>query len=414
MSAPLNQQLVNQLYREYLGRDAEAGVAEQWMNVAGNTDNLRAALADSAEYKQRFDMVRSMERQQPTVEQQVQQNRINPQLTPQTTAQATLIQDRPYNLLQPAPQVNVGGTQAAATNVNTQAGQVQMPGTPAPTSTQVQGPTQAQGQTYDPTTVMDRYSAMMQNFNPDAPPAWAAGAVRTATQQMNQRGVAASTMAGEATTMAIMEAAKPIAMADAQIMNAAKQFNATSLQQATQFYQNMQTDIAKNNATRTDAMAQFNRNLEQQVAALNANNAKELEITRANLANSVEQFNAAMRDSREKFNLNNQLAIEQSNVNWRRMINTSNTAAINAANQVNVQNQFNMSQWALAAQWQQARDEAAWAQESAQNAENRAHNMALAALQRDMNLTMLSAEQRNGIYQSLGTWAAGVISGLMK
>lgn len=302
-------------------------------------------------------------------------------------------------------------TQAAPTTVNTAAGQATVPTGTTPTAQQVTTPTQAAGQTYTPTTVLDRYTEMMQQFEGGETPDWAKGAVKTATQQMNARGLGASTMAGEATTTAIMEAAKPIAMADAQIMNAAKQFNAQSIQQATQFWQTLQSNIELDNAKRTDAMGQFNRNVESQLAAVSANNQKDLEVARANLTNDVNKFNATMADAREKFNASNQLVIEQSNVQWRRMINTNNTAAQNAANQLNVQNQFNMSQWALAALWQQARDEASWANTAAENEKQRAHNIAVAAIGRDAALTAMSVEQRNNVYSAIGTWAAGALSG---
>jgi hypothetical protein len=158
-------------------------------------------------------------------------------------------------------------------------------------------------------------------------------------------------------------------------------------------------------------MGQFNRNVESQLAAVSANNQKDLEVAKANLTNDVNKFNASMADAREKFNASNQLVIEQSNVQWRRMINTNNTAAQNAANQLNVQNQFNMSQWALAAVWQQARDEASWANTAAENEKQRAHNIAVAAIGRDAALTAMSVEQRNNVYSAIGTWAAGALSG---
>jgi hypothetical protein len=325
-------------------------------------------------------------------------------------------------LMQETPETNMTGagttvapttaeTQAAPTAINTAAGQATVPTGTTPTSQQVTTPTQTVGQTYDPTTVLDRYTEMMNQFQGGQTPDWAKGAVKTANQQMNARGLGASTMAAEATTTAIMEAAKPIAMADAQIMNAAKQFNAQSLQQATQFWQSLQANIELDNAKRTDAMGQFNRNVESQLAAVSANNQKDLEVAKANLTNDVNKFNASMADAREKFNASNQLVIEQSNVQWRRMINTNNTAAQNAANQLNVQNQFNMSQWALAAVWQQARDEASWANTAAENEKQRAHNIAVAAIGRDAALTAMSVEQRNNVYSAIGTWAAGALSG---
>jgi len=340
----------------------------------------------------------------------------NPVLPPENTMTPTLVQEQAGEAMTGAGTTLTPtdpSTVAAPTTVNTAAGQATVPTGTTPQAQQVSQPTQAQGETYTPTTVLDRYTEMMNQFQGGQTPDWAKGAVKTANQQMNARGLGASTMAAEATTTAIMEAAKPIAMADAQIINAAKQFNATSLQQATQFWQTLQTNIQQDNAKRTDAMAQFNRNVESQLAAVTANNAKDLEVAKANLTNDINKFNAGMADARQKFNAQNQLVIEQSNTQWRRMINTSNTAAINAANQLNVQNRFNMSQWSLAALWQQARDEASWANTAAENEKQRAHNIAVAAIGRDAALTAMSVEQRNNVYAAIGTWAAGALSGYL-
>ena len=56
----------------------------------------------------------------------------------------------------------------------------------------------------------------MSDFEGGKPPPWAAGAMRQATAIMAQRGLAASSMAGQAIVQAAMESALPIAMQDAQ------------------------------------------------------------------------------------------------------------------------------------------------------------------------------------------------------
>jgi len=71
---------------------------------------------------------------------------------------------------------------------------------------------------------------------------------------------------------------------------------------------------------------------------------------------------------------------------WRRTINTANTTITNAANQLNAQNLLNLSNFALSALWQGWRDEAAWVNTSSQNEESRAHNLAVAALERTTEL----------------------------
>ena len=64
------------------------------------------------------------------------------------------------------------------------------------------------------------------------------------------------------------------------------------------------------------------------------------------------------------------------------MINTENTAAINAANQANAMNLLSLSNFALSAMWQEFRDEAFWAWTSGENELDRAHNLAIAAFNR--------------------------------
>ena len=61
-------------------------------------------------------------------------------------------------------------------------------------------------------------------------------------------------------------------------------------------------------------------------------------------------------------------------------LNTANTAGLNAVNQANAMNSFNLSNQGLSFLWQEMRDAAKWEYESAQNAEERQTNLAIAAL----------------------------------
>ena len=66
-------------------------------------------------------------------------------------------------------------------------------------------------------TVQGQLASLTANFDAANPPAWAAGAMRNATQQMAARGLGASSLAGQAIVQATMEAALPIAQADASV-----------------------------------------------------------------------------------------------------------------------------------------------------------------------------------------------------
>jgi len=191
----------------------------------------------------------------------------------------------------------------------------------------------------------------------------------------------------------IEQQAKQQAMlSDQAAANAAQQFNATSQNQVNQFYANLSQDINKYNATAANASSQFN----------------------AGQANAMKQFAATMANQREQFNATNALAIEQSNVQWRREINTANTAAQNAANQINAANYLSISNTALNNVWQQFRDEADYAYSSAENANDRAFNMAMAILEADVNKEMYNAYLDNKTAESIGSFLTAIATSYVK
>ena len=98
------------------------------------------------------------------------------------------------------------------------------------------------------------------------------------------------------------------------------------------------------------------------------------------LKSQIDQYNANLQFQRDQFNTTNALAIEQSNVQWRRQTNTANTAGTNAVNQANAMNAFNLSNQGLSFLWQEMRDAAKWEYEAAENDEERAATLAVAAL----------------------------------
>ena len=294
-------------------------------------------------------------------------------------------------------------------------------------------------------------------------PAWALGAQKLVEANMAKRGMGASSMYAEALAQGVMQSAVPIAAADAQTykemifqnlnnrqqaavtntaaylqmdmsnlsnnqqanlqnlaarqatlftdqsaQNAASQFNATSQNQVEEFFTNLSTQVETNNAQRADAMNTFESAEKNKIAALNANN--ETEVSRANAEReaAINQFNSSLTDNREKFNVENQRVIDQSNTQWRRQINTANTAAVNAANQTNAQNLLNMSNFALSSMWQQWRDEATWTNEAAQNGLNRAHNIAMAVLERQTEFDLLDKANGDKIFDLIGKFISGV------
>jgi len=291
-------------------------------------------------------------------------------------------------------------------------------------------------------------------------PAFAQGAKRLVDAAMQQRGLGASSIAAEALATGIIQASIPIAQQDAQFYqqaifqnlnnrqqtavlnaqqyfqmdmqnlsnrqqtsltniqlrqqtllsdqaasNAASQFNAQSQSQTDQFFASLATQINTSNATRTDAMNQYAVAENNKISAQNAQNQIGVNEANAQREAAINQFNTQLKDQRERFNVENQRIVDQSNVTWRRSINTANTASINAANQTDAQNLLNISNFALSALWQQWRDEASWVNTSSENNKDRAHNIAMSALEREAELELLdesSKSELNGLIGAIG------------
>jgi len=368
-----------------------------------------------------------------------------------------------------AQQVATPAQQAAAQYTATTVGV-------APTMEAAQGAvtqplTAQQGQISADATVQGQLAGLQQQLETAVAegkplPSWASGAQRLVQANMAKRGLGASSMYAEALATGIMQAATPIAAADAATykemifqnlnnrqqaavlnaqsylqmdmanldnrqqsnlqnlqarqaqlfsdqaaQNASSQFNATSKNQVDQFYKNLSTSVETANAQRADAMNQFATSEVNKVAAQNANNATQVSLANAQTEATINQFNAQLADQRERFNVANQQVIDQSNTNWRRQINTANTAAVNAANQTNAQNLLNISNFAMSSLWQQWRDEASWTNEAAQNNLNRLHNMAVAALERQTAFDIADKESRDNLFSILGSFAAGIFGG---
>ena len=298
-------------------------------------------------------------------------------------------------------------------------------------------------------------------------PVWARGAAKATEAAMAARGMSQSSMAAEALAEGIMNAAVPIAAADAQTYkdmifqnlannqqaaitnaqsylkmdmanlsnrqqanlqniqarqsfllsdqaaaNASAQFNATSQNQVNQFYDNMSAQMSEQNAARSDAMKKYATSEANKISALNAQNQVQVDEANAVRESTLNQFNATLQNQREQFNVNNQREIDQSNVVWRRGINTANTAAVNAANQTNAQNLLNLSNWAMSASWQQWRDEASWVNTASQNEKNRNHNLAMAAMERAAAVDLQDAKSKDAFYQMIGKFGFDIIGGL--
>ena len=198
-------------------------------------------------------------------------------------------------------------------------------------------------------------------------------------------------------------------LSDQPAANAAAQFNANSKNQVDQFYSNLSQQIKLQNAAREDAMNQFAVVEGNKIAGINAGNQIAVDKSNADRAQVLNQFNAQIENQRQQFNQQNQRVIDQSNVEWRRTINTANTTVTNATNQLNAQNLLNLSNFGLSALWQQWRDEAAWVNSSSETELNRAHNLAIAALERSTDLDLQDADKTSKLIQVLGKFGIKTI-----
>ena len=196
-------------------------------------------------------------------------------------------------------------------------------------------------------TVQGQLASLTANFDATNPPAWAAGALRGVQAVMQQRGLGASSMAGQAMIQAALESALPIAQADAQVT---AQFEAQNLsnrqqramlaaqQRATfigqEFDQAFQARVQ--NASRIGDIANMNFTAEQQVALENSRVANTMNLNNLSNRQAMVVAEASALANMDLSNLSNaqQAAVQNaSNFLQLDMANLSNeqqTALFNA------------------------------------------------------------------------------------
>lgn len=173
-------------------------------------------------------------------------------------------------------------------------------------------------------TVKGQLDTLMTDFEGGKTPAWAAGAMRTATATMAARGLGASSMAGQAIVQAAMESALPIAQADASTIASFEAQNLSNNQQRAmlaaqqraefmgqEFDQAFQSRVM--NASKISDVANMNFTAEQQVALENSRNANTVNM--ANLSNkqAVVMAEAAALANLDMANLSNRQQAAVSN-----------------------------------------------------------------------------------------------------
>ena len=165
-------------------------------------------------------------------------------------------------------------------------------------------------------TVQGQLTDLMSDFEGDVPPPWAAGAMRQATAIMAKRGLAASSMAGQAVVQAAMESALPIAMQDAQTVAQFEAQNLSNRQQRAmlaaeqraqfmgmQFDQEFQARVQ--NASKISDIANLNFTAEQQIALENAKLAQTIDLANLDNRQAVVMAQAANIAQADLVNLEN-------------------------------------------------------------------------------------------------------------
>ncbi len=237
-------------------------------------------------------------------------------------------------------------------------------------------------------TVQGQLASLTANFDAANPPAWAAGAMRNATAAMAARGLGASSLAGQAIVQATLEAALPIAQADAatraqfesQNLSNRQQRAMLSAQQRAQFIgqefdQEFQARVQ--NAAKISDVANMNFTAEQQVQlensrlanTMNLNNlsnrqamviAEASALANMDLSNLNNRQQAAVQNAQsflnmDMTNLSSQQQTEMFKAQQRVQSLFTDQAANNAARQFNASSQNQVDQFfaGLANQTQQ-------------------------------------------------------------
>lgn len=315
-------------------------------------------------------------------------------------------------------------------------------------------------------TTAGQFTKLMSGWDENGGvPLWAQGAYRKAQEEMAKRGIAASTISGDAIASALVQAAMPIASQDAAAWQTLKlskldkkaqgvflragfisQLDMTNLNNRQQAavvnaqnflaldmknLDNRQQAAIINTQSRLQKMLgdnaainsarQFNANSQNQVnqfyADLGAridtfNTAQKNSMETFNVAenNAMKKFNTELANDREKFNTNSRFQIDQANTNYLRGINTRNTAGINQANYVNSQSLLQISNTAMANEIQIWRDSVSFLHESSENALDRAHQAATLGMQNENWFQRYNAQQKDNTIAAIGGFAAGVFN----
>jgi hypothetical protein len=165
-------------------------------------------------------------------------------------------------------------------------------------------------------TVQGQLEGLLQQFDGGQTPAWAAGAMRQAQAVLAQRGLGASSIAGQAVIQAAMESALPIAQADANTIASFEAQNLSNRQQTAlfaaqqrasflqmEFDQNFQSRVL--NAAKVSDIANMNFTAEQTIALENSRIVNSVNLENLNNRQAMVLAQASALANLDISNLNN-------------------------------------------------------------------------------------------------------------
>ena len=203
----------------------------------------------------------------------------------------------------------------------------------------------------DKATVAGQLATLTADFDATNPPSWAAGAIRGVQAVMQQRGLGASSIAGQALIQAAMESALPIAQADARTVATFEAQNLSNRQQRAmlaaqqraqfigqEFNQSFQArvqnsariaDIANRNFTAEQTIALENSRAANTVNLNNLSNRQALVMAEASALAQLDTANLNARQQASVQNANNFLQMDMANLSNEQQTALFNAQAIN-------------------------------------------------------------------------------------
>jgi hypothetical protein len=200
----------------------------------------------------------------------------------------------------------------------------------------------------DQATVQGQLAGLTANFDASNPPAWAAGSLRAVQAQMAQRGLGASSMAGQAMIQGALESALPIAQADAQVQASFESANLSNRQQRAmlaaqqratfigqEFDQGFQARVQ--NAAKIGDIANMNFTAEQNIALENSRAANTMNLNNLSNKQAMTMAEASALANMDMSNLNNRQQSAVQNAQSFLQMDMANLSNTQQANMFNAQ-----------------------------------------------------------------------------